>query len=76
MRATKELEVSRIFPPKEGSTPMVTTSVRIPATLSDAIRLIAEKETRSQSEVIHHLLRYAVQEWENESESPRKSNAR
>ena len=46
MRVAREVEVSRIFPPKESSEDTVTTTIRVPKSLAQAVDQIVDAEKR------------------------------
>lgn len=73
MRVAREVEVSRIFPPKENQEDTVTTTIRVPKSLAAAVDKIVDDERRSKTEVLLHLIRYGVQEWEAEKERPQRA---
>jgi metal-responsive CopG/Arc/MetJ family transcriptional regulator len=66
----REVEVSRIFPPREDEGRSISTSVRIPTMMLDKIDRIAKEEKCSRTEAMLHLWRYAIQEWEEDRKQP------
>lgn len=66
------MQVSRILPPKEDEGPPVTTSLRIPQKLVQAIDEIGQSTGYSRTEVVNHFLRWAVREYRAEQQAAPK----
>lgn len=58
--------VSRILPPKEDASVMVTTSLRVPPEMLRELDEIAQSSGYTRSEVMLHFWRWAIQEYRTE----------
>lgn len=69
-------ELLKMLPPKRFKGEMTNTSVRLPGDLVKELDRIAEESNYSRSEVIHHFVAWAVEEYRKLQPEPEKKGGK